>query len=257
MAVFTFERYEKKYLVSMQQEIRLIDFLTNEMEMAFDAYCLDGRVYSIYNIYFDDDNNSIINASLARPKFKEKLRLRSYECPKTGTEPVFLELKRKTNGIVTKRRATLSYDTAMDFAINGIIPKAESYSKERMYHEIAFFLSRKKVKPKVMISYERKALYSKTDPALRITFDRNILTRRENVDLKNGGWGEPLLNPYERLMEIKFMHAPPKKLCDFLTSEKIFMRRFSKYGNEYSRLRGRDFLHLSVQCEPERKLIND
>ena len=253
MPIYTFERYEKKFLVSAEQEKRLTAFLTENMDMEFDAYCRDGKVYAIHNVYFDDENNSVINASLARPKFKEKLRLRSYECPKTGEEQVFLELKRKVRGIVTKRRATLSYNAAMDFVVRGIRPKTDSYSKNRMYDEIAYFLERKKVAPKVVISYEREALFSKTDPSLRVTFDRNIITRREQVDLMAGAWGEPLLPDGERLMEVKFLHAPPKVLCDFLTDEKIFMQSFSKYGNEYSRYRGREFLHLSDRRALEAK----
>lgn len=254
MATYTFERYEKKFLVTDDQEKRLTEFLTRDMGMEFDAYCRDGKVYGIYNIYFDDDENSVINASLSRPKFKEKLRLRSYDCLETGEEKVFLELKRKVGGIVTKRRATLPYNSAMEFVRTGIPPETDEYSKKRMYDEIAYFLERKKVKPAVMISYEREALFDKSDPSLRITFDRNILTRREDVDLLKGPGGTPLLEPGERLMEIKFMHALPKKLCDYLTSERIFMQRFSKYGNEYKRLRGRDFVHISDRLAIERKL---
>lgn len=254
MAIFTFERYEKKFLVAAEQAERLLDRLTNEHGMEYDKYCTGGKVYGIYNIYFDDDNNSIINASLNRPKFKEKLRIRGYSFPETGDETVFLELKRKIGGIVTKRRAILPYNAAMAFVCDGVRPKSDNYQMNRMLTEIEYFLSRKKVKPKVFISYERIALTDKLDPSLRITFDQNILTRRYDVDLAKGGDGEPLLNPNERLMEVKFLHAPPKWLCDMLTDEKIFMTRFSKYGNEYSRLRGREFIHLDERQRIERKL---
>lgn len=254
MAVFTFERYEKKFLVSEAQADRLIKRFTEEQEMQFDEYCQGGKVYGIYNIYFDDDENSVINTSLGRPKFKEKLRLRSYEFPKDGDETVFLELKRKINGIVTKRRAILPYREAMQFVTEGVRPETDDYSKSRMFSEIEYFLSRKKLTPKVMITYDRVALRGKADPSLRITFDRNILTRRYDVDLKLGEGGETLLEQGERLMEIKFRQAPPKWLCDILTEEKIFMTRFSKYGNEYSRLRGREFTHLSDRGRIERKL---
>ena len=224
--------------------------------MEFDAYCRDGNVYRIYNLYFDDENNSVINASLARPKFKEKLRLRSYEPPENDGDTVYLELKRKINGIVTKRRAPMTYREALRFVKSGEAPRAESYVRERMYRELGYFIGRKNLSPKVAISYERIALFSKTDPALRITFDQNILTQRTDADLYHSG-GEQLLRPDERLMEVKFLHAPPKKLTDELTELKIFMQSFSKYGNEYSRLRGREFLHLDDREEIERKLKND
>lgn len=254
MAIFTFQRYEKKFLISDVQAQRLIDRLLTERDMELDTYCLGGKVYGIYNIYFDDEQNSIINTSLQRPKFKEKLRLRGYSFPETGEETVFLEIKRKIRGIVTKRRAILPYNAAMAFVCDGVRPTTDDYSTNRMLDEIEYFLGRKKLSPKVFISYERFAMTDKLDPTLRITFDTNILTRRYDVDLAKGGGGEPLLAPDERVMEIKFPHAAPKWLCDMLTEEKIFMTHFSKYGNEYSRLRGRELLHLDDRSRIERKL---
>ncbi len=244
VAILSFERYEKKYLVSVGQSEGLIERFINERGMEYDKYCAGGKTYGIYNLYLDDDRNSVINASLMHPKFKEKLRIRGYSFPETGDETVFLELKRKIDGIVTKRRAVLPYKAAMDFVCKGIRPETSDYSAERMIDEIGYFLQHKKVYPKVFLSYDRIALTDRLDPSLRITFDQNILSRRFDVDLSKGGGGEPLLRPNERLMEIKFIHAPPKWLCDMLTQEKIFMTHFSKYGNEYSRYRGREFIHL-------------
>lgn len=254
MAVFTFERYEKKFLVSDVQAARLIERFTHEHGMVFDKYCENGKMYPIHNIYFDDEENSVINCSLMRPAFKEKLRLRSYSFPKNGDETVFLELKRKINGIVTKRRAILPYDAAMEFVTRGVMPETDSYSQQRMLREIGYFLERKKIVPKVVLSYDRIAMFSESDPSLRITFDNNITTRRYDVDLKCGDGGEQLLAPDERLMEVKFLHALPKWICDVLTEEKVFMTRFSKYGYEYSRLKGREFTHLSDRRQVERKL---
>ena len=254
MAIFTFERYEKKFLVSDVEAERLLNRFINERGMELDEYCKEGKFYGIYNIYFDDEESSVINTSLARPKFKEKLRLRGYSFPQTGEETVFLELKRKINGIVTKRRAILPYNAAMSFVCDGIRPDTDDRRMNQILREIEYFLMRKKVSPKVFIGYERIALTDKLDPTLRITFDRNILSRRYDVDLSKGGGGEHILHPNERVMEIKFSHAPPKWLCDMLTEEKVFMTRFSKYGNEYSRLRGREFTHLCDRVQIERKL---
>lgn len=254
MAIFTFKRYEKKFLISDAQAARLIRRLTEEHTMVFDKYSENGSSYGIYNIYFDDDNNTIINTSLQRPKFKEKLRLRSYYISQSGDETVFLELKRKIKGIVTKRRAILPYAAAMDYVCRGIRPETDDRDMQRILGEIGYFLSRYRLSPKVFISYDRIALTDTVDPHLRVTFDNNILTRRYDVDLAKGVGGEPLLHPDERLMEIKFSPAPPKWLCDVLAEEQIYMTSFSKYGNEYSRLRGREFTHLCDRQEIERKL---
>ncbi len=256
MAVFTFERYEKKYLISRRSEEKVIDFLTGSLGMKFDPHCLGGGLYDIYNLYFDDEQNSVINASLMKPRFKEKLRLRSYGFPKSPQDGVFLELKRKIGGIVTKRRVPLSFEAAVNLVAEGARPDGQSYVKNRLIDEILYFSSRKKLSPKVRITYRRTALYSESDPSLRITFDRDILTSRSGDFFGKSDPGTPLLNDGERLMEVKFLHAPPKALTDFLGSERIFMQGFSKYGNEYRRYRGRDYLHVDGREKLERKLIN-
>lgn len=249
MAIYTFERYEKKFLLPVDKAERIEKRLAGERGALYDKYSAAGQTYGIYNIYFDDENSSVINASLQRPKFKEKLRIRGYGFLQTGEETVFLELKRKIGGIVTKRRAILPYFAAMDFVCRGIRPETEDYSKNLMLTELEYFIRRKKLMPKVFISYDRIAMTDRDDPSLRITFDQNILTRRYDVDLMKGPGGDPLLRPGERLMEIKFIHAPPKWLCDMLAEEEVYMTRFSKYGNEYSRFCGHEFRHLAGSGE--------
>lgn len=115
MSIKTFKRLEKKYLLTMEQ----YEELRKRMEpyMTYDEYCPDGALYSIYNIYYDTDDYRLIRASLAKPYYKEKLRLRSYSPLSSEDSPVFLELKKKVGGIVTKRRAALFGLTDPDFRI--------------------------------------------------------------------------------------------------------------------------------------------
>ena len=61
--------------------------------------------YTICNIYYDTPDWRLIRASLEKPAYKEKLRVRSYGVP-TETDRVFVELKKKFDGVVYKRRIT-------------------------------------------------------------------------------------------------------------------------------------------------------
>ncbi len=102
MAIKSFKRYEKKYLLTGEQYEKLIPRLLEYMKM--DDHCVNNS-YSIYNIYYDTDDNSVIRHSISKPYYKEKLRLRSYKIPQSPSDKVFLELKKKINKIVNKRRA--------------------------------------------------------------------------------------------------------------------------------------------------------
>ncbi len=67
-------------------------------------------------VYYDTPNNWLIRNSLAKENYKEKIRLRSYGLAKVrDTITVYLELKRKANGLVYKRRISSTIDTCERF----------------------------------------------------------------------------------------------------------------------------------------------
>ena len=107
-----FERYEKKYLLdpdALQQVKKAMDG-----RMQLDRY---GKT-TISNLYFDTPDYRIIRASLDAKVYKEKLRVRSYK--QIGSdEDVFVELKKKYNGIVYKRRIAIPEFQAMDWLCAG------------------------------------------------------------------------------------------------------------------------------------------
>lgn len=231
MAIKTFKRYELKYFVTPQQYESLCEgFIPH---MVLDTHCLK-EAYSIHNIYFDTENNDIIRKSLSKPYYKEKLRLRSYKMPSPGDDMVFLELKKKIGGIVAKRRAVMHYGEAMEMVTHGTLPVCDNYQDKQVVSEIQEFLSRYTVSPKVYISYERIAFFDKDDGEFRVSFDKNILTRRNNVNLR-GSYGIPLLKDGRYLMEVKCIGAIPVWMSKLLSELKIYRTNFSKYGTEYKR----------------------
>ena len=105
MSEFIFRRHELKYLVSDDQR--------SALEEAF-AHAMLPDPYgesTICNVYYDTPDFRLIRASLGKPVYKEKLRLRSYG-PAAPETPVFLELKKKYESIVYKRRVTLTAEAA-------------------------------------------------------------------------------------------------------------------------------------------------
>jgi len=86
---------------------------------------------------------------------------------------------------------------------------------------------------KVYIAYDRVALFGKDDENFRITFDHNIRSRLNNLDMNKGDYGNALLNSNNYVMEIKTMSALPLWLVNVLSELKIYPVSFSKYGNIY------------------------
>ena len=66
------KRFEMKYLLTPAQKALLLERLKGHMEA--DAYGLT----SIASLYYDTPDYRLINRSIEKPIFKEKLRLRRY-----------------------------------------------------------------------------------------------------------------------------------------------------------------------------------
>lgn len=231
MAITTFKRYEKKIMVNKEQYELLVSRLLEYMDL--DEHCSGGKMYTIYNIYYDTINDDIINKSLAKPYYKEKLRLRSYKPVSDKNDKVFLELKKKIKGIVSKRRVVLTLDEVDKFLKLGQRPNKKDYISEQVINEIEYFLSKNDVHPAVVINYKRMAFFGKEDRDFRVTFDESIKTRRNNFYLGACDLGKYILDEGSKLLEIKILGAIPLWFTNILSELELYPRGFSKYGSEF------------------------
>jgi hypothetical protein len=233
MAIEIFNRYEKKYrldeLTMAKLQRRLSDF------MRPDRHNRRGGTYRIVNLYYDTDDSSLIRNSLAKPAYKEKLRLRAYGTPDSEST-VYAEIKKKVNGVVNKRRSAMKPAEAYGFLAGGTIPEYRPYMNRQVMAEIACFLGRNDVKPALYLAYERMAYSGEEGNDLRVSFDTGIRARRSDLRLESGAYGERLMGEGEWLMEIKTSRGIPIWLCRLLSEYKIYPRSFSKYGCAYMRM---------------------
>ncbi|MFX3634477.1 MAG: polyphosphate polymerase domain-containing protein [Candidatus Pristimantibacillus sp.] len=233
MAIEVFNRYESKYLMDDEMFHIIYNRLLEYMEL--DTYNKNDQFYSISNIYYDTPHDSLIRNSLAKPKYREKLRIRAYGIP--GKEDkVYLELKKKVFGLVNKRRTALKLCEAYEFVRTGVEPTFRDGMNKQVIEEIKYFLQRYSLQPKVYLAYERIAMFCINNRDLRITFDTNIRSRRDDVLLENGDHGEKLLCPGQWLMEVKAEKTIPMWLSRMLSDLELYRTSFSKYGNEYKKM---------------------
>ena len=234
-----FKRYEIKYLITAGQKARILKAMEPYMEP--DRY---GRS-TVRNIYYDTDDFVLARHSIAKPDFKEKLRIRSYE-QADADSTVFVELKRKFDGVVYKRRLGLPEADAMKWMAGSGDPAIMSRlgaESPQVAREIEYFRDLYNgLKPVLWLSYDREAYRMKKDASLtdgpkgfRITFDSNILCREGELTLRSEAFGTPILEEGKFLMEIKSPGAIPMWLTGVLSEEHIYKTSFSKYGTAYCR----------------------
>ena len=215
----TFRRVEKKYLLDSQQYRKMLEGI--EGHVVEDKYPFS----HISSLYYDNESFELIRRSIEKPEYKEKLRIRCYQRPGRD-DRVFVELKKKFQGIVYKRRSRVNPDDVLKDIYSC------AYEDEQIGKEIEYMLScYGKLKPKIYIGCDRYSYVGKDDENLRITFDTDIRYRLDNLDLNASGADRQLTDRI--VMELKAKQALPLWLSRLLDETKAYPQGFSKVGNAY------------------------
>lgn len=224
MYISNFKRMEKKYLLSENDYNHIMSKLNQYLEK--DPYYKS----TICNIYFDTENFDLIQSSLEKPIYKEKVRLRSYGIPQLD-DTVFLEIKKKYKGVVGKRRIQLKLSEFYDYLEKHNIPNCN----KQILEELDYCFKHYNLQPKVFIAYDRLSYYSKENREFRITFDTNIRSRYDNLRLELGDSGNLYFQDKRYIMEVKTLDSFPMWFTKILEGCHIYPDSFSKYGNIYSK----------------------
>ena len=212
-----FKRCEIKYMLDITQA----ELLKNQMKQYMTAD--EHGVSTICSLYFDTPDYLLIQRSMEHPVYKKKLRLRSYGTADKDTT-VFVELKKKYESVVYKRRIAMTEDEAERYLLFH-----EKVKDTQITREIDYCLKNyKKLAPAVMLSYEREAFYAKDDHC-------------------KGIYGEAILDKNKVLMEVKTAGAIPLWMVRFLTENQIYKTSFSKYATSYRTIYERE----QRSCPPE------
>ncbi len=220
---YSFRRYEKKYFLTDTQYRILLEQMKRHMKE--DVY---GQ-YTICNLYYDTERWDLIRASIEKPVYKEKLRVRSYGTPKDG-DRAFIELKKKFEGVVYKRRIGMPVEQTEPYLAGKLFLK----NTGQIGKEIEYFQGLYHARPRVFLSYDREAFAGIEDDGLRITFDTNLRWRDRELDLRAGNYGETLIPADRVLMEIKTAGGYPLWLSRLLADICAFPNSFSKIGTCYT-----------------------
>ena len=220
-----FERYELKYRLSRRQQQALVRAMAPYM-------ALDGYGHSVIrNLYYDTPDMRLIRRSLEKPVYKEKLRVRSYGCAGMET-PVFVELKKKYEDVVYKRRILLPQGQALA-CLAGDAPLPDSQIGREIAYALSFYGT---LRPAVFLSYARDAYAPRDGGPFRVTLDTQIRYRTDGLTLGGDCGGRALLAQDQVLMELKTPDAIPLWMARALSACGVRRTSFSKYGAAYRQM---------------------
>jgi SPX domain protein involved in polyphosphate accumulation len=162
------DRYELKYLIPEGQVPAIRAAIRPFCSLdEYSAGSASGR-YVIESLYLDTLGRDLYRIARERRPDRFKARIRRYG-ESEGASPVFLEVKKKSHGIVRKARARLAskgWRVRVEQPLAADASPAERHFRDR--------LERHDLQPALLVRYEREAWASTIDRYARVTFDRQL-----------------------------------------------------------------------------------
>ena len=225
-----FSRYECKYLLSPLAVPELRHFLSPFMRPDRFAAIRPGNRYPICSLYLDGEDLPLYQQTVGGEKNRYKLRVRTYS--DREDTPVFLEVKRKVNNIVQKRRARIERRRLVPFLSRAAADFAERDALG-VDDDLGYFdahRDRIDAKPVVKIRYLREAYESNADEPVRVTIDTELMHAAEfnsDVSHSSGRW---VTTPVEGvIVEIKYTELCPYWVRDMVRFFDLKQQPVPKY----------------------------
>ena len=190
--------------------------------------------YTVRSIYYDTPKFDCYHEKIEGIKVRKKYRIRGYNLPEQN-KIAFLEIKRKYNNHINKNRAPIFNQNLKPFLISRDLDKhilsfSGNGKEKNDAQRFLFHYYRFRLKPVVLINYEREAFVGRFDSSFRITFDKNLRSAAfpslESL-YKEDQMKYVLMNYF--ILEVKFHSGLPKWIKSILTRSNLSRKSLSKY----------------------------
>jgi hypothetical protein len=190
--------------------------------------------YTVRSIYYDTPKFDCYHEKIEGIKVRKKYRIRGYNVPEQD-EIAFLEIKRKYNNHINKNRAPILNQNLQSFLVSRDLDKhilsfSGNGKEQNDAQRFLFHYYRDRLKPVVLINYEREAFVGKFDSTFRITFDKNLRSAvypsLESL-YKEDQMKYSMMNNF--ILEVKFNSGLPKWIKSILTRYNLLRKSLSKY----------------------------
>ena len=221
-------RFELKYLVPEAVARAFEARLAPSLELdRFSAAAPTGD-YPIVSLYLDSPDLRLFRESVDGRASRFKLRVRAYD--DAPGSPCFLEVKRRINAVVTKKRAGMDKDAARGVLAGAGPPAGVAVPRSDDLRVFRFCRDAIAAGPVVLVRYARRAYEDDSPGRLRVTFDRSLahaICREPEVRLSGPRWEAVPLPGV--IVEIKFASGFPPWLARLVRSFSLGPQSVSKY----------------------------
>jgi hypothetical protein len=176
---FQSQRFELKYIIEEDRTPGIRDFLLPYLQLdPFGATQAD-RTYPVHSLYFDSPDLRLCQSTINGDRNRYKMRVRFYE--RSVQDPVFFEIKRRENNAIYKERCPVLRDAAGEIIAGRLPGKSDlagnSPAEERALYRFHRLVNELFASPVAHVSYRREAWHGSGGNRVRVTFDREVVTR--------------------------------------------------------------------------------
>ena len=235
----TLQRYEFKYFLPKNIGEEIKNHVSKFMILDHFANLDSKKNYFVRSIYFEDEFNSNFEEKINGYRIRKKFRLRYYN-KNVDNSPVFLETKGRNLERTYKRRVRLD-NSDLEIIKQGkfLFNLIKKNPKSIPIQDFVFEFYKKKLKPKILIDYEREPYINKHGLYFRLTFDRNLSCINLNNKLNKNILDKSIeCKSGFTILEVKFERRIPLWFHRIIQSYNLRRQSISKFvlGMCYAKL---------------------
>lgn len=234
-----FSRFEFKYILPTGQR----EELERELHyfMGLDPYVSSRRhqKYFVRSLYFDDDVLTNYYEKTDGVMVRRKYRIRTYTDDRSEDCALFLEVKGRYNALVYKHRTLIDRSVAdrLEYSQREFTDALiKEIGSSEVLNGFVFDCFRMRLKPKVLIDYERRPYVSKYAPDFRITFDDELESTITDTLFRSPADKQRIFLPGYSIVEVKFKRHIPSWFHRLIQSYELHRFSVSKYCHGMERL---------------------
>lgn len=219
-------RFEFKYRLSPLSYQRIRNSV--RLHATLDHYSLkdpDGR-YFVRSLYYDTDDYRAYAEKLSGESNRIKLRVRTYSREEATSPFVSVELKTRSNALITKFGTHVPTEQYTHYVRTGHWPDLS----DPVLVEAERLTRLQALRPKVLVDYRREAFVPRDASGVRITFDHD-LRYASSTDLFPQHAFFHNITPHRIVLEIKATRDYPAWVDRFAVAHGLKAVPNSKYAD--------------------------
>ncbi len=204
-------RHELKFYISYPQYLTLRSNLRHLLHQDPNA-ARNGGEYAIRSLYFDTEFNTAYYDKINGVKDRDKYRIRIYNY---SDRDIFMECKTKVGAFISKRSVKIPRSLADQLTAGD--PAGLEFTTSGLLRDVYREMRLNLLRPVVIVDYDREA-YIHPAEDVRITFDKNVRTGLNSVDMFNDRVPTlPVMDHGEMILEVKYNRILPAYLADVIS----------------------------------------